>query len=188
MSAATQTLIRRGRCHVLGDDVSLDDGIIPARFATQRVTEAKDLIPHLFESVDPQLAQRIQPGDIVLAGRNFACGKPRVQGFIAMGAMNLAVICTSMPYKMLRRAVARAIPVVTGGPAPSSMASSGDELEIDFSTGAIWNVSRNVRVSVPAMPPILRDIVSGGGMQAVLKEWLERHPEQAVEPSPRPSP
>lgn len=181
MSAAPQTLIRRGRCHVLGDNVSLDDGIIPARFATQRVTEAKDLIPHLFESIDPQLAQRIQPGDIVIAGRNFACGKPRVQGFIAMGALNLAVICTSMPYKMLRRAVARAIPVVTGGPEPAGIAGSGDELEIDFSTGRVWNVTRNAHVDVPAMSPILRDIVVGGGMQAVLKDWLVRHPEQAME-------
>ncbi len=181
MSQTATSLIRRGRCHVLGDDVSLDDGIIPARFATQRVTEANDLIPHLFESVDPQLAQRLQRGDIILAGRNFACGKPRVQGFIAMGALDLAVICTSMPYKMLRRAVARAIPVITGGPEPTSIAASGDELEIDFSTGAVWNVTRNARVTVPAMPPILGDIVATGGMQAALKDWLARHPEQAVE-------
>ncbi len=181
MSAATQGMIRRGRCHVLGDNISLDDGIIPARFATQRVTDAKELVPHLFENVDPEFAKRVKPGDIVLAGRNFACGKPRLQGFIAMGAMNLAVVCMSMPYKMLRRTVARAMPIVTGGPEPHTIAVSGDEIEIDFTTGAVWNLTRDTRMAVPAMSPILRDIVVSGGMQAMLKDWLARHPEQAVE-------
>ena len=176
----TQSLIRHGACHVLGDNVSLDDGIIPARFATQRVTDPRELVPHLFESIDPQLAQRIKPGDIVLAGRNFACGKPRLQGFIAMGAMNLSVVCMSMPYKMLRRSVARAIPVIVGAPEPVSVADSGDELEIDFANGMVRNLTRDTRFTVPAMPPILRDIVASGGMQAMLKEWLMRHPEQAA--------
>lgn len=174
-------LIRRGTCHVIGDNVSLDDGIIPARFATQRVTDPKELVPHLFESIDPELAKRIKPGDIVLAGRNFASGKPRLQGFIAMGALNLSVVCMSMPFKMLRRSVARAIPVIVGGPEPHGVATSGDEIEIDFSTGAVWNLTRDVRTVVPAMPPILLDIVTSGGMQAMLKDWLARHPEQAVE-------
>jgi hypothetical protein len=32
------------------------------------------------------------------------------------------------------------------------------------------------------MPAILCDIVASGGMQAALKDWLERHPEQALPP------
>jgi 3-isopropylmalate/(R)-2-methylmalate dehydratase small subunit len=176
-----QGLIRRGTCHLIGDNVSLDDGIIPARFATQRVTDPLELLPHLFETIDPDFAKRAKAGDIVLAGRNFACGKPRLQGFIAMGAFNLAVICTSMPFKMLRRSVARAIPVIVGGPEPHSFAATGDEIEIDFTTGSIWNLTRDVRTMMPAMPPILRDIVASGGMQAMLKDWLVRHPEQSLQ-------
>ena len=167
--------------HVIGNDVTLDDGIIPRRFAVERVTDACVLVPHLFESINPDLAQRIKPGDIVLAGRNFACGKPRLQGFIAMAALDLAVVCTSMPYRMLRRAIARAIPVIVGASEPQSIAASGDEIEIDYASGAIWNLTRNVHTAAPAMPPILRDIVASGGMQAALTQWLERHPEQAVQ-------
>jgi 3-isopropylmalate/(R)-2-methylmalate dehydratase small subunit len=176
-----QCLVRRGTCHLVGDDVSLDDGIIPRRFAAQRVTDPRELVPHLFESIDPDLGRRVKPGDIVLAGRNFACGKPRLQGFIAMAALNLGVICTSMPYKMLRRAVARAIPVIVGGPEPHTIAAAGDEIEIDFSTGVVWNLTRDLRTSVPAMPPIMRDIVARGGMQATLRNWLACHPEQALQ-------
>jgi 3-isopropylmalate/(R)-2-methylmalate dehydratase small subunit len=172
-------LIRRGRCHVLGDEVSLDGGIIPQRFAAQRITEPRELIPHIFGALDPGLAQRIKPGDIVLAGRNFACGKPRLQGFIAMAALDLAIVCESMPYRMWRRAVARGLPVIVGAPPPTNLAQLGDELEIDFSTGALRNLTRQTRQALPPMPPILRDIVAGGGMQAALKSWLAAHPEQA---------
>ena len=172
-------LIRRGRCHVLGDDVTLDDGIIPARFAAQRVTDPALLTPHLFETVDPGFASRVQRGDIVLAGRAFASGKPRMQGFIAMAALDLAVVCVSMPYKMLRRAVARAIPVVVG--APAALAATGDEVEIDFRAGTLWNFSKGASADLPPMAPILADIVAGGGAEASLREWLARHPEQARE-------
>jgi 3-isopropylmalate/(R)-2-methylmalate dehydratase small subunit len=173
------TLIRRGRCHLLGDDVSVDDGIIPQRFAMQRITEPQELLPHIFESLNPSLAQCIRPGDIILAGRNFACGKPRLQGFIAMAALDLAIVCESMPYKMWRRAVARALPVIVGAPPPTELAQCGDELEIDFATGALRNLTRPAQRALPPMPPILREIVAGGGMQATLRAWLAAHPEQA---------
>jgi len=174
------SLTRRGRCHVFADDVSLDDGIIPHRFAAERVTEPHILTRHLFESIDPGFAARVQPGDIVLAGRNFACGKPRLQGFIALGALGLAVVCVSTPYKMLRRAVAQGVPVLVG--APQQIASGGDELEIDFAGGAIRNLTRNVLVHVPPMSPILCDIVAGGGMRAMLQKWLAAHPQQQSPP------
>lgn len=177
---SARRLVRRGRCHVLGDRIALDGGIIPLRFATERVTDPRALVPHLFESVDPDFARRAGRGDIVLAGRNFACGKPRLQGFIAMAALDLAIVCTSMPYKMLRRAVARAIPVIVGGPDPRTLAVTGEEIEIDFSAGTLRNLTRGSEISVPPMPPILRDIIAAGGMQAVLKEWLARHPGQAI--------
>ena len=173
-------LIRRGRCHVFGDDVSLDDGVIPARLATQRVTDPTLLTPHLFENIDADFAARAQRGDIVLAGRNFACGKPRLQGFIAMAALDLAIVCVSMPYKMLRRAVARAIPAIVGGPEPHAFAVTGDELEIDFAAGAISNLSKSSRVTLPAMPQTLREIVASGGAEAALRAWLAAHPEQGM--------
>lgn len=176
-------LLRRGRCHVLGDDVSLDNDIIPARFSRERVTDANVLVPQLFANLDPELAAKIRHGDIILAGRNFACGKPRLQGFIAMGALHLSVLCTSMPYKMLRRAVARGIPVITGVSDIAAIAGDGDELEIDFATGAILNLANDRSVTAPAMPALLRDIVAAGGTEAMLKQWLVEHPGQAAGPA-----
>jgi 3-isopropylmalate/(R)-2-methylmalate dehydratase small subunit len=179
----TRPLVRRGRAHVFGDDVSLDDGIIPARFAVQRITDPKALVPHLFESLDPTFAARVRPGDIILAGARFAGGKPRLQGLIALAALDLSVVCASMPFKILRRAVARAVPVSVGGPAdPPDIAMTGDELEVDFATGAVRNFTRGTEAHLPAMPPVLAGIVAAGGAEAALRDWLVRHPEQALDP------
>lgn len=174
------TLIRRGRCHVFGDDVPVEDGIIPRRFVAERNTDPSVLRHHLFETIDPAFAARVKPGDIVVAGRNFASGKPRVQGFIALAALDLAVVCVSMPYKMLRRAVAQGIPVISGAPSPQEIATTGDELEIDFASGWIRNLTECRTIGTPVMPVILRSIVASGGMREALLSWLAAHPEQAL--------
>lgn len=174
-------LVRRGACHVFGDGISLDDGVIPARLAAQRITDPAMLTPHLFENADAGFAGRARQGDIILAGKNFARGKPRLQGLIAMAALDLCVVCASMPFKILRRAVARAIPVSVYGTEPAPMAATGDEVEVDFAAGVFRNLSRNTRSSIPPMPPILRDIVVSGGAEAALRQWLAEHPEQAQE-------
>ncbi|MBC2665293.1 hypothetical protein H7F51_07160 [Novosphingobium flavum] len=175
----TEALRRRGRCHVLPDGVSLDDGIIPARFSAQRVMDPALLAPHLFETVDPALAARISPGDIIMAGRDFASGKPRLQGLIALEALGLSVICTSMPYRILRRAVARAIPVLTGAGDPAHLALDGDELSVDFAAGTLVNHTRAASTALPPLAPALAAIVSSGGTRAMLRRWLAAHPEQA---------
>lgn len=176
-----RSLVRRGRAHVFGNGVSLDEAIIPGRFAAQRISDPEALVPHLFESLDAGFAARVRPGDIVLAGADFACGKPRLQGLIALAALDLSVVCASMPFKILRRAVARAIPVSTGGPEdPCVLASTGDELEMDFATGAIRNLTRGTDAHLPPMPPVLAKIVTAGGAEAALRDWLVRHPEQAL--------
>ena len=175
-----QGLLRRGTCHLFGDDVPIDDGIIPYRLAAQRVTDPAQLVPHLFESLDPGFAARAKPGDIIWAGRAFACGKPRAQAFIALAALGVAIVCESMPYKMLRRAVAKGLPVITGAGAAAGFAVTGDEVEIDFATGAAWNVTGGARLRLPAMPATLQEIVTSGGTDGLLGAWLAAHPEQAA--------
>jgi 3-isopropylmalate/(R)-2-methylmalate dehydratase small subunit len=172
------TLVKRGRAHVLGDAIPLDEGFIPFEMAIQRVTDPQKLIPRLFEKVAPGFAARARPGDLVIAGSQFGFGKPHVQGFIALQALGTGVVCVSMPFKNLRRAVAKGLPVIVGAPPAADVASDGDELEIDFATGLCINHTRNTRLALPPMPPILLDIVRQGGMDGLMKSWLQAHPEQ----------
>ena len=113
-SVVARSFKKRGVCHVFGDGVPHDEGVMAFKYAIERVTDPKLLIPHLFEQVDPSFAKRVKPGDIVVAGKDFCQGKPHTQGYIAMTALGMAVLCESMPHKSLRRAVAIGLPVLTG--------------------------------------------------------------------------
>lgn len=170
-------LKKRGFCHVFGDDIPLDEGVMPFRFAIGRVTDPKELIPHLFAAIDAAFPQRVRHGDLILAGRNFACGKAHMQGFIAMEALGIGVLCGTMPYKAHRGAVGRGVPILTGCSGIGEFAATGDEIEVDFSTGEASNITRGTARRFPPIPEILGDIVARGGLKGSLAAWLAEHPE-----------
>ena len=177
-----KSLIRRGRCHVFGDKVPLDEGVMAFKYAIGRVTDPAELIPHLFEGIDPGFAARVKPGDFVIAGNDFGCGKPHIQGFIAMAALGMGVLCGSMPYKALRGAISKGLPVLVGCEGAGNFAADGDEIEVDFATGAARNLTRGTGAQYPAMPEVLKDIIAHGGAVGTLAAWLEKHPEQKAVP------
>ena len=178
----TISLKKRGTCHVFGDGVPLDEGVMAFKFAIERVTDPKLLIPHLFEQIDPSFASRVKQGDIVVAGKDFGFGKPHTQGFIAMAALEMAVLCESMPHKSLRRAVAIGLPVLTGCANCTSFAKSGDEIEVDFEIGVARNLTAGTEKQFAPMPAILRDIVANGGSAGSMRAVLAAHPELAAAP------
>ena len=169
-------LVRRGICHVFGNDIALDDGVMPFKYAIGRITDPQELIPHLFESLDPTFASRIQPGDIVIAGTNFGSGKAHMQGFIAMAALGMGVLCGSMPYKAHRGAIARGVPVLTGCENIAAFACTGDDIEIDYASGHAMNHTQGTQTRFAPLAPILADLVAQGGLRGALASYLQAHP------------
>ena len=180
MSDATGTMVRRGFAHLVGDDVPLDDGIMAFRYAIERINDPDVLVPHLFEQIDPAFPKRVKTGDLVLAGTNFGCGKPHIQGFLAMAALRMGIVCASIPHKALRRAVAAGLPVLAGLDDRETLARTGDEIEADYVTGVVRNRTRATEVRLQPMAPILREIVAAGGADGALAAWLADHPEQQL--------
>lgn len=188
-------LVRRGRCHVFGDDIPLDDGLIPFEMAIRRIDDPAQLCPELLRLIDPVFPERVRPGDIVVAGANFGCGKPHFQGFIAMAALGISVVCASMPYKTLRGAISKGVPVLTGWPIagwpgqdrpgqdrPGAAAGvrTGDVLEVDFAAGTVGGPDLDSPIQLPPLSPLLVDIVRSGGMRGMLAAWLRDHPDMAA--------
>ena len=57
-----------------GDNVDTDV-IIPARYLNS--FDAKELASHAMVDIDPDFAKTVEPGDIIVAGKNFGCGSSR---------------------------------------------------------------------------------------------------------------
>jgi 3-isopropylmalate/(R)-2-methylmalate dehydratase small subunit len=174
-------IIRRGKCHVFGDDIPLDEGFIAFKYAIARVTDPELLIPHLFEQIDPEFRQRVKKGDIAVAGKNFGCGKAHMQGYIAMAALGMGVICESMPYRPMRGAIAKGVPLLTGCTGATQFVKTGDELEMNFTTGQAINHATGERTTFPGLPPVLNGILLNGGMLGTLSAWLDKHPDMRRE-------
>ena len=79
----------QGHVHKYGDHIDTDD-IIPARYlATQ---DEKELASHCMEDIDTSFVQKVQPGDIMVAGWNFGCGSSREHAPIAIKESGVACV------------------------------------------------------------------------------------------------
>jgi 3-isopropylmalate/(R)-2-methylmalate dehydratase small subunit len=162
--------VLKGRCYKLGHDVPHAGGVVPNRIIIGRHFDAADIIPHLFEETDPGFHTRCKPGDIIVAGRNFGMG-PKMNGYIAMQALGLGLVCESMPFLGYRAAIGCGVRVM-------SDCVNVLELEVDFRNGFFINHTRDIRREYPPLPDGLLEIVALGGNTGWLKKWwADQHPE-----------
>ncbi len=160
----------RGRCWRFGDDLASDELIPP-----QHVFEydPKILRRHLLAEVRPELSQQAQPGDMIVAGRNFAAGSNHSHPFLAMREMGLGLICASLSRGPFRLAVFMGIPLLVAGSEVVAALGDGDSLEVDFAAGRIADETTGQEHRVEPLSPFLLDIVSQGGGLAYARSLVE---------------
>lgn len=78
-----------GKVWVLGDDIDTDI-IIPTEYLALKTIE--DMKQYGFSPLRPELAAQIQPGDILVAGKNFGCGSSREQAPEVLKALGIRCI------------------------------------------------------------------------------------------------
>jgi 3-isopropylmalate/(R)-2-methylmalate dehydratase small subunit len=151
----------RGRAHKYGDHVNTDV-IIPARYLN--VSDAEQLAAHCMEDLDPEFTNRVQPGDILVAGEDFGCGSSREHAPIAIKAAGIsAVIAHSFARIFFRNAINIGLPVLVS-PEAAAEIKTGDELEIGLAAGTISDITRGRAYHSEPFPDFLRDIIAAGGL------------------------
>ena len=172
----------RGACHKLGHDVQHDGTMMAFEYVIRRVMDPAQLIPHLFETVDPDFHRRVRPGDLVVAGRNLGKGKAHVQGFIALQALGLGIACESMPYNTFRALVGQGVTFMSGCAGIHDLVSDGDEIEIDFASGEFVNHRSGVRKTYQPLPARIRETIELGGTKGMLRAWWQTRQAQPLTP------
>lgn len=169
--------LTRGRAHVLGHDVPHDGGIMPVSIVAARITEPAELIPHLFRDIDPGLAGRLQPGDFIVAGRNFGAGKPHTSGYLAMASLGLRVLCETAPSAVVRATLNFGLPCMYRCAGITSLVADGDEIEVDCAAGRVENLTRPALREFEPISGDARRMLERGGLNGLLRSWLAAHPE-----------
>ena len=134
--------IYHGRCWRFGDNLGIDGAIMPLRFALSRETDPTVLRDHLMSEIDPDFAKKVKPGDLIVGGRRFGQGNPHIQGFLGMRGHGLGLLAESVPRGSFRNAINAGIPFLAPCPGVTKMCETGDELEVNFATGSIRNLTR----------------------------------------------
>ncbi len=164
--------ILRGRVWRFGDDISTDV-LSPGAYAIDPV-QVRML--HALESVNPGFAARVEPGDVIVAGRNFGCGSSRETAAENLDVLGVAcVVAESFSRLFMRNAVAVGLPVLVCSGVHGAF-DDGDRAEIDLASGRVRNVERRSELYGDSLPQEMREILDAGGILAVLRGRLQATP------------
>lgn len=156
----------RGTVHKFGDNVDTDV-IIPARYLN--TASHKELAAHCMEDIDKAFVNKVQTGDIMVAGVNFGCGSSREHAPIAIKASGVScVIAKNFARIFYRNALNIGLPILEC-PEAGEEIRNGDEVAVDFDSGVITNLTTGKSYKAEPFPPFIQNIIQKGGLLASLK-------------------
>ncbi len=151
----------KGRVHKFGDNVDTDV-IIPARYLNR--SDEEWLAQHCMEDIDASFASNVQKGDIMVAGANFGCGSSREHAPIAIKASGIScVIASTFARIFYRNAINIGLAILECDKASREI-NDGDEVEIDFNTGIINDVTTGKSYQSQPFPEFIQKIITNGGL------------------------
>jgi 3-isopropylmalate/(R)-2-methylmalate dehydratase small subunit len=166
-------LVREGRIWKFGDqlntDIMLPGAVIRASLEEQR--------RQCMEAIRPGWWKEVREGDIIIAGGGFGTGSGRPAPAVLHACGIRAIAANSVNALFLRNTVNSCVPALEH-PDVAALFEEGDVARIDFTTGAIENVTRKKALAAKPLPKLLIDIVEKGGLIAMLAEggFIEAQP------------
>ena len=151
----------KGRVHKFGDNVDTDV-IIPARYLNR--SDEEWLAQHCMEDIDASFSSNVQKGDIMVAGANFGCVSSREHAPIAIKASGIScVIASTFARIFYRNAINIGLAILECDEASKEI-NDGDEVEIDFNTGIINDVTTGKSYQSQPFPEFIQKIITNGGL------------------------
>lgn len=155
----------KGFVHKYGDNVDTDV-IIPARYLN--TPDHKELAAHCMEDIDKEFTAKVRQNDIMVGGFNFGCGSSREHAPIAIKASGVScVIAKTFARIFYRNAINIGLAILECEEA-SDKIQAGDEVEIDFDTGIIKNLTKNESYQAQPFPDFIKDIINHNGLLSSL--------------------
>lgn len=154
----------QGKVWKLGDDIDTDI-ILPTEYLVfPTIAEMK---PYAFSPLRPELAGKIEPGDIIVGGENFGCGSSREQAPEVVKALGIrAVIAKSFARIFFRNAINNGLLLIDCRDLPDEV-SEGDTLTV--------TVGEKIRANgkdykIAALPENLMEILNAGGLVKAMRK------------------
>ena len=158
-----------GHVFKYGDNVDTDV-IIPARYLNS--FDAQELASHAMADIDPEFVNKVQPGDIIVANKNFGCGSSREHAPLCLKTAGVScVIAETFARIFYRNAINIGLPILECAEASEDI-DEGNEVEVDFDTGVITNKTKNKTYQAVAFPEFMQGIINAGGLVEYIKKGM----------------
>ena len=156
-----------GTVHKYGDNIDTDV-IIPARCLN--ISDRGELASHCMEDIDAEFVKKVRPGDMIVGGWNFGCGSSREHAPMVIKENGVScVIAKTFARIFYRNAINIGLPILECEAAANGI-DAGDEVEVNFDTGVITDVTKGESWQAAAFPPFSQNIIKAGGLLKSLKE------------------
>jgi 3-isopropylmalate/(R)-2-methylmalate dehydratase small subunit len=167
-------LIITGKVWKFGDHISTD--YIAPGFAKDYPWEKQK---HYILHIHKGFSEGCQPGDVIVAGKNFGCGSSREGAPANMKKLGIGcIVAESFGRIFFRNCIANALPVLAMQ-GVSDLFKEGEELELDFENSQVRNRTTGKTLQGPALVPELIEIVKSGGLLASLRLQGEKGQDSA---------
>jgi 3-isopropylmalate/(R)-2-methylmalate dehydratase small subunit len=153
-----------GKVWNFGDDINTD--LVIPNFAVLMTLEEQ--LPHCFSANRPGWVDEVQPGDVLVVGRNFGVGSARNIGAVFHALGISGVVAESFNGLGLRNCINAGLPSL---PCPGALDvfAEGDVAEVEWTTGEARNVTTGATAMGNPIPTQLQNIVIAGGVENVLR-------------------
>ncbi|MFO8051599.1 MAG: Sua5/YciO/YrdC/YwlC family protein [Thermoplasmatota archaeon] len=153
----------RGRAWKLGDGVDTDM-LAPTPYLTLPPSEYS---LHCMEASRPEFAPNVKEGDVIIAGKDFGKGSSREHASIALRHLGIrAVVARSAAPIMKRNLFNIGIPIFEDD---DIWGCCDDDDEVEVRMECLVNITKDVELSLPALPPFMLKILESGGLFGMLK-------------------
>ena len=159
-----------GRMWLLGDHIDTDL-IVPSRVLTEQ--DPQKLLDATLETIFPEFASQVKPGDILVAGKNFGCGSSREEAVYVLKQLGItAIIAKSFARIYFRNCINLGIYPITLTEGMGSLGTHLDPIRIDFSKGMVENLNTHIQMQFASFPPFIWQYLDQGGAITQLKNSL----------------
>lgn len=182
------SFVLEGRAWLFGDNLDADWEICSLETLAELQAKgvpltAETLGETCLQSLDPVFAQRVNPGDFLVAGQNTgysaACldGDPEDPHLIGAASLALkgagigAILCESTNMTFLRNCLDHGLPVVECRELRGKV-QQGDHLRVDLALGTIVNRTTGEELGFSPYPSFLLEMVRGGGLYPQLARQI----------------
>jgi len=157
----------KGRALVYERNHINTDEIIPARYLN--TDKEEELAKHAMEDLDTDFVEKVQPGDFIIAGKDFGCGSSREHAVWALrGAGVQGVIAESFARIFYRNGLDNGFLALQIDDITDKI-NEPDQIKIDLDAGEIINLTQDKKIQFQPFPEFAQNMLDAGGLMNYIK-------------------